>query len=247
MYARAVARSSRGSRAASTVQPALHERLHLRRPVGERLARSARRARARAADARRAAPPTAAPQQPVHGRAPRLPRDRASARPGPSPRSRRPRPRAIDAPAGAVGREHDDLRRRDRARAHAGDAARRPSRARGANPCDSSRADRRPGRGDHEPAEAVFVAAPRELGAVGRPRERTLTRTPRGLGVLAALGEHGRAFARRRASATHSTGQPSASETNASCVPSGEKRGWPQPPRRRPTITRTLAVGSCAA
>ena len=35
-----------------------------------------------------------------------------------------------------------------------------------------------PGRGDHEPAEAVFVAAPRQLAAVGRPRVRTLARTP---------------------------------------------------------------------
>ena len=45
-------------------------------------------------------------------------------------------------------------------------------------------------RRDHEPAEAVFVAAPRELRAVGRPRVRALTRTPRRLRVLALLREH---------------------------------------------------------
>ena len=82
------------------------------------------------------------------------------------------------------------MRRRDRARTNARDAVRRPNRANDANPRQLARGTAAGSR-DHEPAEAVFVATPSELGAVGRPRVRTLTVAPRGLGVLPTLRDHG--------------------------------------------------------
>ena len=85
---------------------------------------------------------------------------------------------------------------------------------------DNSRAERAAGRADHQPAEAVFVPAPCELASPsGDHAIRTLARAPRRLGMLARSRVTGRALPPSRiGKSDHSTGQPSASLTNASRV-----------------------------
>src|SRR5262249_13307612 len=97
-----------------------------------------------------------------------------------------------DAPRRPVGREHDDGRGRDGARAHARDTRVGPREiavptTRQLSGGPASR------RADDQAAEARFVAAPRDLVSRGRPRERPLARRPRGLGALVLLrnAEHG--------------------------------------------------------
>src|SRR5204862_1506785 len=86
--------------------------------------------------------------------------------------------------------EHDDLRRRHTPRSNARDATLGPIEP----PVPTSRQLARravPRRRDHQPAEPVLVAAPRELAPVGGPRVRTLPGAPRRLGMLALLDDHG--------------------------------------------------------
>jgi hypothetical protein len=108
----------------------------------------------------------------VHGRAPRLPHDRPRFdEPGrlePADRTARDRARAEP-----FGREHDDLRRRHRARTHAHDAAVAPARSR-CHPRDSSRADLRPGAPITSRPKPDSLRHHASSSPVGRPRERTL-------------------------------------------------------------------------
>ena len=82
-------------------------------------------------------------------------------------------------------------------------------------------------RADHEPAEAVLVATPRELRSVGRPRERPLAGPPCRLRVLVVLARAPDCASPPSGSAVHTIGQPSASLTNARRSPVGREPRLP--------------------
>ena len=221
-------RSSRGSSGCSTAQPRCTNALHPRRSSRRAPGRSGRRARARRSGARRVARRRAATAGRARSRSPDF---HVTGRGSTSAGALEPADRAARdrAPRRAVRREHDDLRRRHRARAHAHDAARRPSRGRGASPSTARAPTRVPGAPITSRPKPSSLRHHASCVAVGRPRERALARAPRRLGVLVVLGEH-----RQRVppSDPTSTRRPAvASETNASRAPSGENRGWPHADR----------------
>ncbi len=160
--------------------------------------------------------PARAPQQAVHRRVARLPHDGPWVRRARSTRTRRPgrarRPRRAD----PFGASTTICPARDRTGTHAHDAVLAPIEIAVPAPRELTRRLPRPAR-RHEPAEARFVAAPREFFAVGRPRERTLAGVPRRFCVLLCGSRQ------HRLAVDHNAVVADPREPGA---PVGEKRGW---------------------
>ena len=240
---------ARGDVGDVALAPPPGERLRVRAPVAGRAAvvglqhgpAPLRRTTARARSSRRVAWPVGPPctwtssgglrgrgrrrppQQPVHGRAARLPRDRPRLDQRGRARTRRPaRARSVRRPEPFAASTTTWPGVTAPERTHTMPAV-APVEAAVPTLRQLTRRTCAPGARDHEPAEAVLVAAPRELR-----RRRATTRTTAGPDPTPAP----RARAARAApaarsppsgSAVHTTGQPSASQTNASAIAVGRE------------------------